>query len=176
MFKNLTTGQWAVFILLSCMTVFGGFLYLAAEAYFNRRDRAFATTPAGPAFREREATDLAAHNEARQVGPTVEEKASFWNSEVPAPRAALILAGVALGGILLLSARQPADHAPQVGEPAMAQVPALEERERCRPKSAEERWAYLELKKRLLDGTLTTSERLAAKIATGNFEIDLIGC
>ena len=50
------------------------------------------------------------------------------------------------------------------------------ERERCRSKTAEERWAYLELKKRLAEGTLTASERVAAKIAIANFELELSGC
>jgi hypothetical protein len=176
MFKNLTPGQWAVFIVLTCMTVFGGLLYLAAEAYFNRKDQAFAATPAGAAHLERETANAAARTDAQPVEPTIETNVSFWNSEISAPKAALILAGVALAGLLLLNAGHSPGHPVQVREPVVARAPAPAELERCRAKSTEERWAYLELKKRLADGTLTTSERVAAKIATGNYEIDLIGC
>jgi hypothetical protein len=47
--------------------------------------------------------------------------------------------------------------------------------DRCN-KSAAQREAYLELKQRLADGTLTISEREAANEATGNFEIDMRTC
>lgn len=38
MFRNLTTGQWVMFFALTFFTIFGGFLYVAAEAHFNRAD------------------------------------------------------------------------------------------------------------------------------------------
>ena len=176
MFRNLTAAQWAIFIVLTCMTLFGGFLYLAAEAYFARKDRAVAATLASAAHLERTAAEPAARNDAQQVRPTDREEGELLGFRNTGAKGGSHLGGVALGPLLLLNAGNSSDHQVQVREPVMARAPASAERERWSPKSEEERWAYLELKKRLADGTLTTSERVAAKIATGNFEIDLIGC
>jgi hypothetical protein len=71
---------------------------------------------------------------------------------------------------------QPEAAKAESGTVAQAPQPAPAERQRCRPKTAEERWAYLELKKRRAEGTLTGSERVAADIALSNFEIDLRFC
>lgn len=47
MFRNLSVGQWIVFLILTLFTFFGGFVYVAAEAHFNRSDRAFIASPDG---------------------------------------------------------------------------------------------------------------------------------
>ncbi len=49
MFRNLTVGQWIMFLILTIFTFFGGFLYVVAEAHFNRADRVLAVTAPLPA-------------------------------------------------------------------------------------------------------------------------------
>jgi hypothetical protein len=71
---------------------------------------------------------------------------------------------------------QPEAAKTESGTVAQAPEPALAERQRCKPKTAQERGAYLELKKMRAEGTLTGSERVAADIALYNFELDLRVC
>lgn len=47
MFRNLSGGQWVTFLILTLFTIFGGFLYVAVEAHYNRADRAFAASADG---------------------------------------------------------------------------------------------------------------------------------
>lgn len=65
-----------MFGLLTMFTIFGGFLYVAAEAHFNRADREFVASVPGAAHirrqeyqaRDREARKLArASDPARQI-------------------------------------------------------------------------------------------------------------
>ena len=67
---------------------------------------------------------------------------------------------------------------PQQAQEQHSQAPAAAraEGQRCRPKTAEERSAYLELKKMRAEGTLTGSERAAGDIAPYDFELDLRAC
>lgn len=69
MFRNLSGGQWALFILLSFFTIFGGFLYVAAEAHYNRRDRDFDVSPAGAALLDRRVAAQVARAQARALKP-----------------------------------------------------------------------------------------------------------
>jgi len=131
--------------------------------------------PASRDYVAQQQPDRPVRNDERRTGLTMEKKLGFWDKEVPAPLVALVLAAFVAVPLVLFNAGRPADRPVEAREPVTAQAPNAE-RERCRPKTAEERWAYLELKKRLAEGTLTTSERVAAKIAVGNFEIELIGC
>jgi hypothetical protein len=117
-----------------------------------------------------------------QQSASVSSVASPWIGEVRQWGIVLgvFVASVGFFSIMMNPPRvkepQPEAGKAESGTVAQAPEPALAERQRCRPKTAEERSAYLELKKRRAEGTLTGSERVAADIALYNFEIDLRSC
>ena len=96
--------------------------------------------------------------------------------------AGCMIGALSVGGLVMMLLYPPTHEelaAASRAEQAEAQAQAQQRREaqaQCSPPSADQRAAYRELKERMADGTLTSTEYYAAKRSISNFEVYLAGC